>query len=651
MCTICEGFRPHDPDCPYQEFNEPGAVTFDSATPTYNIDQVATFLNAGYWGGVQRKWDVSAGGTITYDVSALTGTGKSHARNAFDAWADVTGINFVEQTGSADIDFDDEASGAYASFSYWGGHIQSAYVNVNKNWSGGASGIDSYHYQTYLHEIGHALGLGHGGSYNGSATYGSNNHYSNDSWQMSLMSYFSQTENTSISASFAYTITPMIADIAAVHELYGSNPSTRLGNTVYGEGGNTGTYLDNWVGLGNNVALTIYDAGGIDKIDLSSYGYAQRIDLAPEAVSDVQGLTGNLIIARGTIIEDVETGSGNDHVTGNSAANSFSLGNGADEAYGGVGFDTVNAGAGADTVWGGEQADTLNGENGADILWGEQGADRLSGGAGADTLDGGAGDDVLWGGTQNDSLMGGDDDDRLYGGSGDDILNGEAGADRLEGEASQDTLIGGSGADTLLGGGGFDLLQGGTENDWLDGGDQADNLYGDSGADTLLGGQGFDRLFGGTGADSLAGGGDDDALFGGNEDDILEGDAGNDRLFGDVGNDILRGGSGDDTLNGIAGFDTLEGGAGNDMLYGNFNADTFVFSDGCDADTIADFDATNLFELIDLSGLTAITDWTDLSTNHLTFDASNCYITAGSGDSITLLGVDVSDLDASDFVF
>jgi hypothetical protein len=40
-----------------------------------------------------------------------------------------------------------------------------------------AKTIDSYSFQTYVHEIGHALGLGHGGPYNGSASYGLDNLY------------------------------------------------------------------------------------------------------------------------------------------------------------------------------------------------------------------------------------------------------------------------------------------------------------------------------------------------------------------------------------------------------------------------------------------------------------------------------------------
>ncbi len=731
MCTICENFRPYDSDCAYDALNDVETVTV-SATPIYTVDQIASYVNTGYWGaGGQRHFNVAPGGSLTVDLSALTAVGQNLARKALDAWTSVTGITFVEQTGSVDIDFDDENSGAYSSHSYSNGTILSSFVNVNKTWNGGDPNIDSYHFQTYIHEIGHALGLGHAGSYNGSATYGTDNHYTNDSWQMSVMSYFSQYENTSINASFAYVISPMLADILAIQELYGT-PTTLSGDTIYGEGANSGLAIDGWLSMSQPVTMTLWDGGGTDLIDLSSQSYSQRIDLTPEAISDVQGLTGNLIVARGVMIENVETGSGNDTITGNDASNSFLLGGGADLAYGGAGFDVIHGEAGNDTLYGGAQADNLYGDAGADTLYGDQGFDRLFGGADSDTLYGGADDDALfgedgddwlegetgndrlYGGTGNDTLFGGEgadevngdagfdlihgdagddvlnggaqadnlygdagadtlhgdqgadrlfggaDSDTLYGGSDDDALFGESGNDWLDGETGDDRLYGGSGNDTLSGGdgadevfgdSGFDLIHGDAGDDVLHGGAQADNLYGDAGADTLYGDQGFDRLFGGADSDTLYGGSDNDALFGEDGDDWLEGETGNDRLYGGSGNDTLLGGDGNDVLDGNAGFDRLEGGAGNDTLRGGFNADTFVFADGCGSDTVTDFEATNLYERIDLTGLTAIVDWTDLSTNHLSSDASNCYIDAGGGDFITLLGVSLGDLDAGDFLF
>ncbi len=651
MCTICQTFRPFDPDCPYSFGSGTGGTS--NTAPTYALDEVADFIATDYWNstGGPRSFDVSPGGTLTYDVSKLTANAQFLAREAFDAWSDVTGIVFVEVTGGgADIDFDDEDTGAYASYSYAGGTILSADINVAKDWAGGGGNIDGYHFQTYLHEIGHVLGLGHGGFYNGSATYGVDNTYANDSWQMTLMSYFSQTENSTVNASFAYTITPMMADILAVQEIYGT-PSTRTGDTVYGENANSGTYIDTWLSYTAPVALTIHDSGGSDTIDLGSQSFSQRIDLTPESFSDVQGLIGNLGIARGTLIENVVTGSGNDTVTGNSADNTLTLGGGADDAYGGAGFDTLDGGAGADQLWGGAQADNLWGGGDNDHLWGEAGNDRLTGDGGNDTLDGGIGNDVGWGGAGDDHILAGDGDDRFYGGAGNDTLEGGDGLDQLDGGTGEDHLIGGAGNDVLSGSAGFDTLEGGAGDDLLNGGAQADNLLGGSGADTLDGGQGFDRLFGGDDGDLLRGGLDTDALFGEAGNDTLEGGSGADRLFGGLGNDVLEGGTEDDTLYGNAGFDTLEGGAGSDVLWGGFNADTFVFADGCGADTVMDFAATNLYEVIDFTALTAITDWVDLQANHLTTSGADCVIDAGSGDIITLAGVNIGDLDAGDFLF
>ena len=120
-------------------------------------------------------------------------------------------------------------------------------LNVSTGWlSSYGTSIDSYSFQTFVHEIGHAIGLGHQGGYNGSATYGIDNDFVNDSWQMSIMSYFSQTENTATTASYAYLAGPMMADILASQNLYGAPDSSTAtaGDTTYGANSNIGNYLD-----------------------------------------------------------------------------------------------------------------------------------------------------------------------------------------------------------------------------------------------------------------------------------------------------------------------------------------------------------------------------------------------------------------------
>ena len=654
MCSICAQRYVYEPECAYEGLAvSTGNGSHASEAPVFSHDEIAYQLTDGFWAGWSsgpRSWDIAPGGTISYNVTGLTIDRQELARDSFDAWAMVTGLDFIEVTGASQIRIDDNSSGAFTSMSVSGGNITSATINVSASWIGGQSRPDTYVFQTLIHEIGHALGLGHAGNYNGGATYGENELFANDSWQASIMSYFSQTENTTIDASFAYAVTPMVADIIAIQNLYGT-AGGNLGDTVYGHGGSTGTYLDGWLGWTNPAALTLYDGGGTDLIDLSTETAHQSLDLREEAISNVNGLTGNLVIARGAVIENAATGSGDDRVEGNTANNMLLLGAGNDEAWGRAGFDWIEGGDGADNLRGGDQADNLLGQAGNDVLHGEAGNDRLFGGDGNDRLVGGTGDDVLWGEAGNDVLEGGEGTDRLYGGPGDDILSGGDGDDEIWGGPQEDVLYGGAGDDILRGDAGFDTLYGDDGNDFLWGGAQADNLFGGAGDDTLYGEDGFDRLFGGGGNDQLFGGAGPDALFGNAGDDILHGGADNDRFFGGQGNDVLEGGAGDDVLQGGAGFDVLIGGVGSDILTGNFNADTFVFADGHGDDIITDFEATNPFEKIDLSDLTAIVDFDDLVADHLSQVGPDVLIETGVGDRITLIGVSVGDLDTSDFLF
>ena len=387
------------------------------------------------------------------------------------------------------------------------------------------------------------------------------------------------------------------------------------------------------------LALTLYDNGGNDTLDLRNDTNDQRVSLRPEGISDVYGLTGNLVIARDTVIENFVAGSGNDIVTGNAAANYLQGNDGNDGLWGSGGDDILEGGAGADringdagldlvsyrgsdaavtvnladaTVSGGHaDGDVITGIEGAigsdhdDVLQGTDAANRLEGGAGADRVDGGAGVDWVSYRGSNEGVSVDLRDNAVSGGhAGGDTITG---FENVTGSAFRDVLIGNDEVNRLVGAGGADDLQGNGGNDVLEGGAGADTLDGGTGTDwaSYAGsdtgvsvdfnngasekGHAQGDVF--TSIENLRGSPYNDMLSGDDSVNAIDGEDGADELQGNGGNDVLKGGAGADRLDGGEGDDELAGDEGDDILVGGAGADRLDGGTGVDRASYSGSDA------------------------------------------------------------
>lgn len=628
----------------------------------FTNDQIATQLSETFWGGTERHFNVAPGAALTIDLSALTAAGQTLAREALALWTDATGINFFEGGGGpvhlrfiddANDDPQGDADSAFATSTRVGGIIQSSLINVGTGWlTDYGTGFNTYSFQTYIHEIGHALGLGHAGNYNGAADYSTDAEYLNDSWATTIMSYFDQTENTYFSGqgfTRQFVLTPLVADIIATTDLYGTPSTTRTGDTTYGFNNNTGRIVFD-AALLPSVTYTVVDHGGIDTLDYSGFSQNQRIDLNQEAFSNVGSRVGNVTIARGTVIENAVGGTGNDTIIGNSVANTLFahrggndtlIGGGGDDGfYFGAAFnelDSVDGGTGTDQIGlQGNYANLILGANstvGVELIVLLDGADnRFNGATGtnlsynittidaniaagqlftfqANTLRAGEnftlnasaetnGTLLVFGGQGTDTITGGQGDDGFYFGTGRfnaaDRVDGQGGSDQL---GLQGNFAGGNaltlGATQLAG---IELIVLLSASDLRFGGGNVGQNFSytlTTHNGNVASGQQLVVQANSLGASEVL-------TFNGSAE--LDGRF---IVYGGAGADSIIGGAGADELRGAAGIDRIEGLGGADVLYGGTGNDTFVYSDvqhstAAARDQIMDFTTGDRIDLANL---------------------------------------------------
>jgi hypothetical protein len=358
------------------------------------------------------KWGSSTpgtGATVSYfftTASAWSNEEKAAWRGGMELWSAVANITFTEAASDSAANFKivrGDDGDAKATLVRPGSRSIGDDTILTPAATGSVVSIDTtvdvfgpightlaakggHPLSTVVHELGHIIGIGHGGPYNADINLQVQQFSEYDTMLWTLMSYirpettgakffssypvkgtsWGQTEEARGEDVFLFNnepLTPMMLDILAVQRLYGvatSGPLTGGGHT-FGFNSNIAGYIGRFYDfkINKNAIVTLWENGRNNTLDLSDFSQDAIVDLTPGTFSSVGGHVNNLAIAFNTIIEKAIGGKGNDTIRASNVGSTLEGRGGSDLLFGGTGDDTIRGGAQPDTIDPGDGLNTL----------------------------------------------------------------------------------------------------------------------------------------------------------------------------------------------------------------------------------------------------------------------------------------------------